>query len=337
MNRRAEGHGQRRGRPAEPLVRQQPAESDDRALVVRHFDSERRAAREAVDAHRLGLQSQRQVVLQADDLADLDARCRLELVDRDHRARADAVDGAFDAELGAALPDRLARAAPARPPPHGARPRRTGADRAAAAHPWPRASRAGTGSPSDPRSTAAGSGAGRGGATVEVASVAPGGASSSDAVTRRTANFPSPDFSCTRSGRSISTSASSDEPARSAARCRCFATTRSRMPSFSRRSRLRARRSTSRLPSIDEPLAPGREELSQRRLDEQGRAHDDAGQKQEERAGEPRQPLHPAREQVAEQPARSQRLGAPLDLGEGQGEQRRQTDHEHRRRPARGR
>ncbi len=86
-----------------------------------------------------------------------------------------------------------------------------------------------------------------------------------------------------------------------------------------------------RLPPIEEPLAPGRDELSQGRLDQQGRAHDDAGQKQEERAGEARQPLHPAREQVAEQPARAQRLAAPFDLGQDQGEQRRQTDHEHRR------
>ena len=81
-----------------------------RAVGVGHLDAERRAAGHAVDAHRLGAQRQREVVLQVDDLAHLDARRRLQLEHGDDRPGADALDRALDAELAAALRDLLAEA-----------------------------------------------------------------------------------------------------------------------------------------------------------------------------------------------------------------------------------
>ncbi len=105
---RPQRHGERRRRPAEGVLREQVSQPDQAARLVGHLDAQGRAAGDAVDAHRLGLERQRQVVLQVDDLADLDPRRRLELVDGDHRAGGDALDRALDPELGAAAAHQLA-------------------------------------------------------------------------------------------------------------------------------------------------------------------------------------------------------------------------------------
>ena len=105
----AERHGQDRRRPLEPLVGEEGAQADRRSLAVGHLDAEGRAPGHAVDAHRLGLERQREVVLEVDDLRHLDARRRLQLVDGDDRPGADPFDRPLDAELGAARADDLAQ------------------------------------------------------------------------------------------------------------------------------------------------------------------------------------------------------------------------------------
>ena len=60
-------------------------------------------ARHAVDANRLGLQSQTEIVNQAGNARILDARIGLELVSRHHRTRADELDLASDVEFAALL------------------------------------------------------------------------------------------------------------------------------------------------------------------------------------------------------------------------------------------
>ncbi len=104
----AQRHGEHRRGFAEAVVGEQRAQTDDAAFLVGHLDAQGRAPGHAVDAHRLGLERQGKVVLQVDDLADLDARGRLELEHRDDRAGADGLDRSFDAELGAAAADGLA-------------------------------------------------------------------------------------------------------------------------------------------------------------------------------------------------------------------------------------
>ncbi len=106
----ADRQGEHRRRLPEALVGEHLAQPDRRALDVGDLDAERRAAGQAFDAHRLGAHREREVVLEVDDLAHLDARRRLELEDGDHRTGAGALDRALDAELGAARADRLAQA-----------------------------------------------------------------------------------------------------------------------------------------------------------------------------------------------------------------------------------
>src|SRR5688500_6051392 len=92
------------------LVHQERPEADYGAVLVRYLYTQSGSAGHAVDADRYGPQRQRKVVLEVHDLADLDAGRGLELEYRDHRAGADGLDRALDAELGATAADQLAKA-----------------------------------------------------------------------------------------------------------------------------------------------------------------------------------------------------------------------------------
>ena len=91
------------GRLAIDVRLEQLAQRDLLADVVGHLDADGGLARQPVDDDRLGLQRQAQVVGQVGDLAVLDAGIGLELEGRDHRARVNLDDRAFDRELPALL------------------------------------------------------------------------------------------------------------------------------------------------------------------------------------------------------------------------------------------
>ena len=85
------------------------AQRDDLAAArVGHLDADARAARQPLDADRLGREREREVLGEAHDLVDLDAGGGPELVRRDDRARVVLGDLALDAELGALRRDRPA-------------------------------------------------------------------------------------------------------------------------------------------------------------------------------------------------------------------------------------
>ena len=77
------------------------AQVDDVPHLVRDLDAHVALAAHAVDADRLGLEGQGQVVGQADDLRVLDAGVGLELVGGDHRPGVDLLHRAQHAELAA--------------------------------------------------------------------------------------------------------------------------------------------------------------------------------------------------------------------------------------------
>ena len=77
-------------------------------LLVRHFDADGRGAADALDADRLGLEGQSQIVAEVDDLGVLHAGGRLELERRHDRAGVIGRDLALDRELPAALFDEVA-------------------------------------------------------------------------------------------------------------------------------------------------------------------------------------------------------------------------------------
>ncbi len=80
------------------------AQIDLLALAVGHFDTDHRLARHrGLDPNRQRLERHREVVGQVDDLADLDARSRLEFVHRHHRPGLHFHDLTFDAEIGQLL------------------------------------------------------------------------------------------------------------------------------------------------------------------------------------------------------------------------------------------
>ncbi|MCK7525141.1 MAG: hypothetical protein MZV64_49815 [Ignavibacteriales bacterium] len=95
----AQGEGQLGGRVLEIRRLDDVAELDDLALVVGDLDAQRGLAGDALDADRLRLQGQGQVLGPALDLRDLDARGREVLVGRDDRAGVVLADLALDAEL----------------------------------------------------------------------------------------------------------------------------------------------------------------------------------------------------------------------------------------------
>ena len=76
------------------------AQVDRLAHLVRDLDADVALAAHAVDADRLGLERQRQVVGEADDLRVLDAGVGLELVGGDHGPGVDLAHRAHHAELG---------------------------------------------------------------------------------------------------------------------------------------------------------------------------------------------------------------------------------------------
>ena len=81
------------------------AQEDRLALRVRHLDADVRLAGHAVDADRLGLEREAEVVDESGDARVLDAGVGLELVGGDDRAGADVLDLARDVELLALLGD----------------------------------------------------------------------------------------------------------------------------------------------------------------------------------------------------------------------------------------
>jgi hypothetical protein len=82
---------------------EQLAERDLVAARVRDLDADRGLAGDPVDEHRFGLHGEAEIVGQAGDLAVLDARVRLELVGRHHRAGVNLDDRPLDGELAALL------------------------------------------------------------------------------------------------------------------------------------------------------------------------------------------------------------------------------------------
>ncbi len=95
----AQGEGQLGGRVLEIRRLDDVAELDDLALVVGDLDAQGGLAGDALDADRLRLQGQGQVLGPALDLRDLDARGREVLVGRDDRSGVVLADLALDAEL----------------------------------------------------------------------------------------------------------------------------------------------------------------------------------------------------------------------------------------------
>ena len=103
----AEGERQHRLRRGEGLGVDDVAQRDQLALPVRHLDADGRRAADALDADRLRLQRQREIVAEVHDLGVLHAGRRLELERRDDRAGMIRGDFAFDGELAAALFDEV--------------------------------------------------------------------------------------------------------------------------------------------------------------------------------------------------------------------------------------
>ena len=83
------------------------AQCDQLARFVRHFDADGRRAADALDADRLRLQRQRQIVAEVDDFGVLHAGGRLELERGDDRAGVIRGHFAVDGELAAALFDEM--------------------------------------------------------------------------------------------------------------------------------------------------------------------------------------------------------------------------------------
>ena len=71
------------------------------ALVVRNFDADGGFAGDALDEDRFGLQSEAQILSEADNAAVLDACFRLEFEGGNDRARVDLTDAALYVELHA--------------------------------------------------------------------------------------------------------------------------------------------------------------------------------------------------------------------------------------------
>src|SRR2546430_14458507 len=76
------------------------------ALVVRNFDADVGFAGDALDEDRFGLQSEAQILSEADNAAVLDACFRLEFEGGNDRARVDLTDAALYVELHALCLDR---------------------------------------------------------------------------------------------------------------------------------------------------------------------------------------------------------------------------------------
>ena len=83
-------------------------QQDDLPLPVRHLDADRRGSGDPLDAHRLRLEREREIVAEVDDFRVLDARGRLELVRRDDRAGVIRGDLAVHRELLATVLDQMA-------------------------------------------------------------------------------------------------------------------------------------------------------------------------------------------------------------------------------------
>ena len=106
----------------EILARQQFAQVDGLALVVRQLDADGVAALHDGDAGRNRAHRAGDVVGQRNDARRFGARRGLELVERDDRPRADVDDLALDAEILQRALEQRARSAPARRPRRSARP-----------------------------------------------------------------------------------------------------------------------------------------------------------------------------------------------------------------------
>src|ERR1051326_5979301 len=104
----AEGEREERWRGVERLRVDDVAQRDDLALLVRHLDADRRRSADALDADRLRLARQREIVAEVHHLRVLHAGGRLELERRHDRPRMVGRHLSFDGELAAALLDEMA-------------------------------------------------------------------------------------------------------------------------------------------------------------------------------------------------------------------------------------
>ena len=95
----AEADRQLRLRLEELLVLEDFAKLHALELLVRHLDADGGLAGNRLDAHRCRGETQREIVGEVRDLADLDARCRLELIARDGRPVAGVDDLCLDVEV----------------------------------------------------------------------------------------------------------------------------------------------------------------------------------------------------------------------------------------------